>query len=93
MMAARDSGPGATIVLRAGTFYLTDTIMLTSKDSGLTFQNYPNEMVTISGGKVIKPVWQPVNTDNSMNIYKADLSSQVNNVLGFRINGVRGIRA
>ena len=94
VMAARASGSGATIVLREGTFYLTETIMLTSQDSGLTFQNYPNEMVTISGGKVVKPDWQPFKTDNSMNIYKADMSSEkIDNMLGFRVDGMRGIRA
>ena len=95
IMAARSSGPGAVIVLRSGTFYLTDTIMLGANDSGLTIQNYANEDVVISGGKVIKPSWEEVNTQNSMNIYKADLSSQGigSTMLGFRVNGTRATRA
>jgi len=94
VMAARASGPGVTIVLREGVFYLNDTLSLTVQDSGLTFQNYPSEEVTISGGKVIKPNWQPVDTDSSKNIYKADLSDQgITEMLGFRVDGMRAIRA
>lgn len=94
VMAARASDSGATIILRSGTFYLTDTIVLNNKDSGLTIQNYPNEGVTVSGGKVIKPTWEAVNTANLMNIYKADLSSQgIDSMTGFRMDGMRATRA
>ena len=94
VMTARSSGPGAVILLRAGTFYLKEAIMLNEHDQGLTIQNYPEEEVTISGGKVIKPNWQVANLRNSMNIYRADLSSQgVDSMTGFRVNGKRMIRA
>ena len=95
VMAARAGGSGsAVIMLRAGTFYLTETIMLSDKDSGLTIQNYPQEEVIVSGGKLITPSWQEFNTDNNMNIYKADLSSAgLDSVMGLRINGSRAIRA
>ena len=95
VMAARAGGSGgAVIMLRAGTFYLTETIMLSDKDSGLTIQNYPQEEVVVSGGKLITPSWQEFNTDNNMNIYKADLSSAgLDSVMGLRINGSRAIRA
>ena len=84
----------STIVLRAGTFYLSDTIMLDEKLSGLTIQNFPGEEAVISGGKVIKPSWKVVDVSNSMNIYKADLSQQgINSVMGFRVDGMRAIRA
>lgn len=94
VVAARKCNLGADIILRSGTFYLTDTIMLNDKDSELTIQNYPDEEVTVSGGKVIQPTWEAVNTDNSMNIYKADLSSHgIDSMTGFRINGLRATRA
>lgn len=95
VLAARSSSTKpSTIVLRAGTFYLEDTIALTEQDSNLTIQNYPNEEVTVSGGKVIKPSWKVFDTDNPMNIYQADLSSQgIDSVMGLRVNDMRAIRA
>ena len=92
--AARTSGV-RMIILRKGTFYLADTIMLNEKDSGLTIQNYPNEEVVISGGTIIKPIWQAADVSESRatNIYKADLSSQVDSVMGLRVDGARAIRA
>ena len=91
VIAARSAGQHSTIVLREGTFYLSDTIQLGADDSYLTIQNYPNEEVWISGGKVIMPIWESVNTQDS-NIYKASLPS-INSILGLRINNKRAIRA
>lgn len=89
--------PGNTVImLRAGTFYLADTIMLDEKLSGLIIQNYFAEEAIISGGRVIKPDWKvsDVSTPTSMNVYKADLSLQgINSMMGFRVNGSRAIRA
>ncbi len=62
VMAARAFGSGAIIVLREGPHYLTDTIMLNDQDSGLTFQNYPNETVegksSSQTGKLLKLIIQ-----------------------------------
>lgn len=92
--AAKGAGTGSTLVLRKGTFYLSDTIELDSSLSGLTIQNYAGEEVWISGGKEIKPAWKPYKTSNNMNIYMADLSSQgVDDMLGFRVNTESMIRA
>ena len=93
--ASRSSGQASTIVLRRGTFYLQETLMLGSQDSGLVIQNYPNEEVWISGGKVITPIWEPYKVDpNGKNIYKAELASQgIDSMLGLRINTKRAIRA
>lgn len=98
VMAVRSAGSsdGTVIMLRAGTFYLTDTIMLDEQLSGLTIQNYPGEEAIVSGGKVIKPSWKvfDISTPTSMNIYKADLSLQgIDTMMGFRVNGMRAIRA
>ena len=94
--AARAAGQGSTIMLREGTFYLTKTIELGSQDKGLTIQNYENEEVWVSGGKIIKPNWEKFDVDSSKktNIYKADLSSQgITSVPGLRVNTKRAIRA
>ena len=96
VMAARDAGEYSTIILREGTFYLNETIVLTTKNKGLTIQNYPNEVVWISGGRVITPKWEKYNVDSSKktNIYKADLSSdKILTIPGFRVNTKRAIRA
>ena len=96
VMAARDAGQYSTVILREGTFYLTETIELNSKDKGLTIQNYQNEVAWISGGKLIMPTWEKYDVDSSKktNIYKADLSSEsIDTIPGFRINMKRAIRA
>ena len=64
VMAARAAGQYSTIVLRKGTFYLTETIELGSKDKGLTIQNYQMEEVWISGGMVITPKWDKYDVNN-----------------------------
>lgn len=56
------------IVLRGGIYYLPETLVLGPEDSGVTWQGYPNEMPTISGGRAItgwqqttvagQPAWQ-----------------------------------
>ena len=94
--AARFAGKYSTIVLREGTFYLTETIELEPQDKGLTIQSYQEEEVWISGGKVITPKWEryDVNPSKGTNIYKADISSHdVNVIPGLRVNKKRAIRA
>ena len=93
--AARSSSKQAsTIVLRRGTFYLSETINLNSADSGLTIMNYQNEEVWISGAKLIDPQWTAVSTSGGKNIYVTDLSKEkFDEILGLRINGKRSIRA
>lgn len=46
----------ATLVLRAGVFHLRETLALTSADSQVTFQAYPGEDVSISGGVAVQNV-------------------------------------
>ena len=47
-----------TIALRAGQHYLSDTIALGPKDSGLTIQNYNGEAAWVSGGVPITTKWK-----------------------------------
>ena len=91
---ARSAGQPSTIILREGTFYLSETIQFSPKDSGLTIMNYQSEEVWISGAKLITPKWTPVSTSGGKNIYMADISSEgLRDMLGLRVNGKRGIRA
>ncbi len=47
----------ATILLRAGVHFLSETIALTIEDSGLTIQNYECEEAWLSGGIPITTSW------------------------------------
>jgi len=86
-----------SIVLRAGTFYLPETIQLGPQDSSLSFTAYNGEEVWISGGILLSTQWKPYNVSSApggANVYVADLTGQgVSSILGLRQNGVRSIRA
>ena len=57
--AGQTTAPFA-VILRAGTFFLGSTINLDSADSHVSFQAYPGEQVSVSGGTPIKDVqWKP----------------------------------
>lgn len=56
------SGPN-TVVLRAGTFFMNESITLSAGDSGLTIQAFPNEEVWLSRGTALAGVsWKSYNT-------------------------------
>ena len=48
--AARGGPSPAAIILRNGTYYLPQPIVLTATDSGLTISAYPGELPVLSGG-------------------------------------------
>lgn len=64
LVAARTAGPaGTTIVLRNGTFFLQDTITLTSSDSGLSIIAFAGETPVLSAGSNVSSAvqsWSPV---------------------------------
>lgn len=52
------------VVLREGTHYLTETVVLTAKHSHLTIAAYPGEIVTLSGGHLLTDLnWAPYKGD------------------------------
>jgi parallel beta-helix repeat protein len=57
----RESGSNepVTVILRAGTYRLPETLSLTAEDSNVTWSAYPGEHPVISGGKVIEG-WKKV---------------------------------
>jgi len=66
---------GATIVIRAGTYYLTAPLSFGAEDSGLpkepiTIQAYPGETVTLSGGRPVTN-WRSYKG----NVLQADVSA------------------
>lgn len=88
---ASKSTSGA-VVLRAGTYYLSDTVKLGAQHSHLSFINYKGEKVWISGATKLKADWQASSANG--NIFTADLSGQgVKEISGLRIGGERAVRA
>lgn len=88
--------PGAdTIVLRQGTYYQSNTVVLTAADSGLTVQAYPGETVWISGARPLVGIeWQAYDTADGANVWSASLAwTGISTVPGLRYNGTRLIRA
>lgn len=61
LAASRSSG-SQTVVLRGGTHYLTETLTLTPKHSGLSFVAHPGEDPVVSGGTQLKDLeWTAYN--------------------------------
>ena len=59
----RQAGQQALIYLRAGTYYLPETITLGPEDSNLVISGYPNEKATVSGGREYKFDWVKIVDD------------------------------
>ncbi len=52
-------GTKATVLFHEGTYYLSETAILTVEDSGTTYSAAPGEMAVISGGTRLEPRWEP----------------------------------
>lgn len=61
VMTAQEAGSPSTILLRKGTYFLGQTIALSSADNELSIQNYDGEEAWISGGIPVQPLWKPYN--------------------------------
>lgn len=83
--------PAATVVLRAGTHWLSQTLVLTPADSGLTLRSYSGESVTISGGVPLSFLdWKPHDQTAGRNIWVADMTKAgLSRVPGLRLDGER----
>ena len=58
--AARRAAAPASVVLRGGTHWLTATLTLTPRDSGLTIRGYAGERAVINGGVPLNNLsWAP----------------------------------
>lgn len=82
-----------TVVLREGIHYITSTLELSSRHSGLSIIGYPGEVPTVSGGVELKVQWKAHDTKGGKNIWVADISGQVDDVPGLQLNGARATRA
>lgn len=77
-MVARQIQDSTTIYLRAGKYYLAQTLVFKPNDSRrdqhpLTIRNYRNEQVTISGSTPLKMRWLP----HKGGIYKAHINQSL----------------
>jgi hypothetical protein len=96
MDKACSRSPNATVVLRGGTHYISDTLLLGSQHSGLTVMAYPGESPVVSGGVEIQVDWKPFKVttgQDAKNIWVSDVKGQVSAMPGLQIDGVRATKA
>ena len=79
-----------TVVLRGGTHYVQEPVLLTRKHSGLRVVAYPGEAPKVSGGVELDVAWKRVK-GSDVNLYVSDVD--VDDVPGLQIDGVRSTRA
>jgi hypothetical protein len=87
----KDTNP--TVLLRQGTHYLLDQLILGPEHSGLTLASYPGEKAIVSGGQSLSVEWKSYDTTNNKNIWVADVTGQAENIVGLQIDGKRATRA
>ena len=93
LAAKAPKGNSRTVVLRDGTHYLSAPIQLDARHSGLSFIAYPGESPVVSGGVKLDVKWAAYDTSGGKNIWVADVGSQVKDVPGLQVEGVRATRA
>jgi hypothetical protein len=84
----------ATILLRGGVYFLSEPIVLTPADSGLTLSAYKTEKPVLSGGRPVTG-WKAVTIDGR-SLWAADLPGGPDGKWSFRelwVNGQRAVRA
>ena len=79
-----------TVVLRGGTHFVDEPVLLTSAHSGLRVAAYPGEAPKVSGGVELDVAWKRVK-GSDVNLYVSDVD--VDDVPGLQIDGVRSTRA
>jgi len=90
--AVQLGGKTPTVVLRKGTHFLDETLMLGPQHSNLTITSYPNEHAIISGGKKLQVNWKPYKLSGA-NIWVTDVAGQVKEIPALHVDGVRATRA
>eukprot|EP00435_Cladocopium_sp_Y103_P019596 s583_g4.t1 len=81
------------VVLRGGTHFLTESLMLGPQHSKLLITSYPKERAEVSGGKKLQVTWKPYNVTGGANIWVSDVTGQVKEVEALQVDGVRATRA
>ena len=89
-------GSGAVIQLRAGIYYLPETVVLGPQDSGLTITAYQNEVAELSGGVLLSGLqWKAQSATNGARIYSARVDAHLvpAGLSALQINGNRATLA
>ena len=83
------------IVLGGGIHVLAETLHLGPEHSNCSFVSAPGEKATLTGAVPLDLDWKEfdVSTATGHNIYVAAVGSNVDDILGLRVNGGRAIRA
>jgi hypothetical protein len=79
-VAAAADVPNSTILVRGGSYFLTEPLRLTAAHSGLTIQNFEGERVEVSGGvnfSLPRSAWKPYKQS-----VRWETSTGINNVYG-----------
>ena len=80
------------VVIRAGTYYIKETLKMGAEHNGMTVTNYPGEEVWLSGGRKLENLkWQKSNL-KGYNIWEADISSVMTDdkeISELRVDGER----
>src|SRR4051812_27280437 len=93
-LTAAAIGDAKRVVLRGGTYVMTEPLVLTPANSGLTIEAYPGEQPIISGGRRIDG-WRK-NKFNARDVFVADVPDVKDGKWFFRqlwINDARAVRA
>ena len=82
--------PTPAVVLREGTHYIADSLLLTAAHSNLHMLGYPGETVTVSGGVELTNLdWKPYNVSGA-NIYVTSVKDDIGEAMtGLQMNGER----
>jgi hypothetical protein len=94
VIAARGVPKPVTVALKQGVHFLEGPLLLEPEDSGITFRNVPGERAVVSGGQPLTNLkWKP--SAACTGCYEVALAGVTNitNVPGLRLDGVREIRA
>ena len=97
-MRTSAGAPHRCLLLRGGTFFLKETVVLDAASSGLTIAAVPGERVVISGGEPLRgSSWTPhkVSSTNwsEANIWATQLPPNTARIEALRIASKRAIRA
>lgn len=80
------------VLLRGGTHFLTESLMLGPQHSKLLITSYPKEKAEVSGGQKLQVTWKPYNVTGGANIWMSDVSGQVKQMEALQVDGVRATR-
>mmetsp|Transcript_34287 Transcript_34287/g.79254 ORF Transcript_34287/g.79254 Transcript_34287/m.79254 type:complete len:919 (-) Transcript_34287:403-3159(-) len=87
---SRKGGDGTSIVLREGTYYLSSTLELDTRDSGLTITSYEGETAIVSGGVELDGLeWTQAGGKFPDGVFVASVPSSISDIPALHHQGQR----